>query len=406
MNKRFYPFTALTVLILLSIACVSSVAGAPSPSSEQVGTVVALTMQALTPAGGGATMPAPEVGDTLLAHSLYYLSNGSGGALQIFRMEKDGKTVHQVTSESSDIGPYDVSLIDGRVAYIANNQLIVINPDGSTRTVLVDGGPVDPNEPVVNSLGNPVWSRDGRTIAYAHNGLSFYSMDTGESRLVLENKFTEISGMKIPSEVYSPTSYSPDGKKLLIGIGFYEGGTMAIYYPEANALVRLSGSDSGSPGPCCDAVWSPDSSTLYTASPYLGIISSGLWQINASDGKVTTLLPTQSPDGTYNFAQAPIVGPDGQLYFFYANLKDIPNGRTPLQLVRSGLDGITGRTVLSDKSFLMMNEALWSPDASFVIEADAPVQDVYQGGVPAILYLDGRPEVQLAEYALHMKWGP
>jgi hypothetical protein len=26
--------------------------------------------------------------------------------------------------------------------------------------------------------------------------------------------------------------------------------------------------------------------------------------------------------------------------------------------------------------------------------------------VPAILYMDGRPEVQLAEYAMHMKWGP
>jgi hypothetical protein len=54
----------------------------------------------------------------------------------------------------------------------------------------------------------------------------------------------------------------------------------------------------------------------------------------------------------------------------------------------------------------MMNEALWAPDASFVIEADAPVQDVFQGGVPAIIYLDGRPDIQLAEYAQLMKWGP
>jgi hypothetical protein len=54
----------------------------------------------------------------------------------------------------------------------------------------------------------------------------------------------------------------------------------------------------------------------------------------------------------------------------------------------------------------MMNEALWSPDASFVIESDAPVQDVFQGGVPAIIYMDGRPEVQLTEYATQLKWGP
>jgi hypothetical protein len=53
-----------------------------------------------------------------------------------------------------------------------------------------------------------------------------------------------------------------------------------------------------------------------------------------------------------------------------------------------------------------MNEALWSPDASFVITSDAPVAEVYQGGVPAIFYLDDRPEVQLGEYAIQMKWGP
>jgi Tol biopolymer transport system component len=290
------------------------------------------------------------------------------------------------------------------VAYVANNQLVVINPNGSVRTVLVDGGPIDQNEPIVNTVGSPVWSPDGRTIAYAHQGLNFYSLDTGASTRVLENKFSDFAGGKLPAEIYSPTSYSPDGKKLLITIGFYEGGTMAIYYPESNALVRLSGSDSGQP--CCNAIWTPDSTSLYTASPYLGMISSGLWKINASDGNVTTLLPTQSPDGTYNFAQSPLVGPDGQLYFFYANLKDIPSGRTPLQLVRSGLDGVIGRTVLKDTTFQMMNEALWSPDASFVIESDAPVQDVFQGGVPAIIYLDARPEVQLAEYAQLMKWGP
>jgi len=281
---------------------------------------------------------------------------------------------------------------------------VLINPDGSTRTVLVDGGAIDPNDAVVNSLGSPVWSQDGRMIAYAYHGLSFYSLDTGASTLVLENKFSDVSGLKIANEIYSPQSYSPDGKKLLINIGFYEGGTLAIYYPEANAVVRLSGSDNGQP--CCKAVWTVDSTGLYAASPYIGMISSGLWYIDASDGKVTTLVPSQSPDGTYNFADAPIIGPDGQLYFFFSNLKDIPNGHTPLQIVRSGLDGVTGRTVLNDTTFDRLNEALWSPDASFVITTDAPIAEEYAGGVPSIFYLDGRPKLQLAEYATQLKWGP
>ena len=404
MNKPFQLFAAFIILTIVMLACSFSVSGGtPSSSQNEVATVVELTMQALTPVGSAATAtPAPA--NALLPHSLYYLNNGTGGKMQIFRLEKDGKTTHQVTSESTDVGAYDVSPVDGRVAYVVNNQLVVINPDGTVRTVLVDGGAVDPNNPVLNSLGSPVWSPDGRTLAYAYHGLNFYSLDTGSSTLVLENKFSDQAGLKIAVELYSPHSYSPDGKKLLINIGFYEGGTMAIYYPDSKALVRLSTAEGGQA--CCDAVWTPDSAGLYSASPYVGMISSGLWHINAADGKVTTLLPSQASDGTYNFADAPIVGPDGQLYFFYSNLKEIPTGHTPLQLVRCGLDGVTGRTVLKDTTFQMMNEALWAPDASFVIEADAPVQDVFQGGVPAIIYLDNKPEIQLAEYAQLMKWGP
>jgi Tol biopolymer transport system component len=404
MNKRFYPLIAMLILILVSMAC-AAFNGSPSSSQDEVATVVALTLQAMTPSGNAATATAaPETGATLLPRSLYYLNNGSNAKLQIFRMEKDGKTVQQLTSEPAGVGPYDVSQVDGRVAYVANNQLIVINSDGSTRTVLVDGGVIDPNDPIVNTLGSPVWSPDGRTIAYAHHGLNFYSLDTGSSTLVLENKFQDVSGLKIANEIYSPQAYSPDGKKLLINIGFYEGGTMAIYYPDARTLVRLSGSDSGQP--CCDAVWTADSAGLYAASPYMGMISSGLWHINASDGEVTTLIPTQSPDGTYNFADAPIIGPDGQLYFFFANLKDIPNGHTPLQIVRSGLDGVTERTVLSPKTFETMNEALWAADAGFVIEISASDATQYQGGVATIVFVEGRNEVQLVPNATQMKWGP
>lgn len=406
MKNQYRPAIAFLMLAMVAMACALPFTGEnPTSTQDEVATVVALTMQALTPTSNGGITPEPETAG-LLPHSLYYLSNGTGagGAMQIFRMETDGKTVKQITSEPGDVGPYDVSPVDGRVAYVANNQLVVINPDGSTRTVLVDGGAIDPNDPIVNTLGSPVWSKDGRTIAYAYHGLNLYSLDTGASTLVLENKFSDVSGLKIANEIYAPQSYSPDGKKLLINIGFYEGGTMAIYDPDSNAVVRLSGPDSGQP--CCDAVWTADGGALYAASPYMGMISAGLWHINASDGKVTTLISSQSSDGTYNFADAPIVGPDGQLYFFFANLKDIPTGHTPLQLVRSGLDGVTGRTVISPTNFQMMNEALWSPDASFVITADAPIADVYQGGVAAITYTDGRPEVPLVEYAIQMKWGP
>ena len=54
-----------------------------------------------------------------------------------------------------------------------------------------------------------------------------------------------------------------------------------------------------------------------------------------------------------------------------------------------------------------MNEALWAPDASFVIIADAPIQDVYYGGIPELVYIDAQKSpIQLADFAIDMKWGP
>ena len=80
--------------------------------------------------------------------------------------------------------------------------------------------------------------------------------------------------------------------------------------------------------------------------------------------------------------------------------------RSPLQLVRSAPDGVTGRTLLGQQDFSLLNEALRAPDASFVIAALAPTQEIYVGGQAEVVYLDGRPNVVLTSFAEQMKWGP
>jgi hypothetical protein len=206
-------------------------------------------------------------------------------------------------------------------------------------------------------------------------------------------------------ELYAPNAYSPDGSKLLINIGYYEAGTFGIYYPSGNTLVRFSRPDGNLV--CCDVRWVPDSSGLYVAAPTMGMFDSGLWYADASNGNVATLLPGSAPDGTYNFADAPQVGPDGKLYFFFNNLKEIPSsGHTPLYMVRSASDGVTGRTELQPTLFENVNEVLWAPDASLAVVAYAPTQDVYGGGQAVLEYPDGRPSVLLTDFAMQMKWGP
>jgi hypothetical protein len=54
----------------------------------------------------------------------------------------------------------------------------------------------------------------------------------------------------------------------------------------------------------------------------------------------------------------------------------------------------------------LMNEALWAPDASFVVVAFAPTQETRQGGRAQIVYPDGTPNLVLAPFAQQMAWGP
>ena len=408
MNKRFRPFSALLILTIIIAACTSPTAdaGTQPSSADQVATVVVMTLQALTPEVDAGPSPEPETPeDTLLPHTFYFLGTDSAGLTQVFRIERDGKTQKQLTFEPVSVNDYDVSLADESVAYVSNNQLLLVNSDGSDRRLVVDGGPVDENNPFLSNINSPVFSPDGQTLAYGYKGLNLYSVSSGVSNLIIENQIEDSGGFPFPKELYWPERYSPDGTKLLITLGYYEGASAAIYDPASKALVRLTGAEGALI--CCDeTVWSADGSSIYSASSTAGMFNSGLWKIDPSTGAVTTLFTSNFDSGSFLYADEPYLALDDQLYFFFAEATTELNSRTPLQLVRSAPDGVTGRTVLRPDTFELMNESLWAPDASFVVVAFAPTPEVYQGGRAEIIYLDGRPNVVLTAFAQQMKWGP
>lgn len=423
MNKRFRPFIAFVVLGIVTLACalpipipapIPPAGGTATPpfSPEQVGTAVAMTLTAAASGGVESTATSPGApppgGVTLLPHAFHYLGTDSAGLIQVFRIEPDGGTQRQITSEPVTVNDYDVSRVDGSVAYVANNQLLLVGADGSNRRVLVDGGPMDPNNPFISAVSSPVFSPDGQTLAFGYQGLRLYSFATSDSDLILENQVDDVGGgLYVPRELYSPERYSPNGTRLLITLGYYEGASSAIYSPATNELVRLDGGE-GALICCEDTEWSSDSTGVYSASPTMGMFSSGLWRVDAATGEVTTLLPGDAGGGNYNVADEAYLAPDGQLYFLFATVS-APEGiitRSPLQIVRSAPDAVTGRTVLSSETFQLLNEALWAPDASFLVTVTAPSPEVYQGGEARIVYFDGRPAVVLASSAQQMKWGP
>lgn len=409
MKKSFYPILVFLTLVFTALACTFPLRP-PQPSGDPVATVVAATLQALTPTSSIGELSTSTPSD-VLPYALYFLNNDNKGLAQVYRLETDGKTLRQITFEPTAVDSYDVSQVDGNVVYVANNQLLLIDAAGAGRRVLVDGGPLDTNNPFVSSVNDPAFSPDGRIIAYWYKGLNLYAVSTGVTNLVLQKQAADpISGAPVPAELYLPQKYSPDGSRLLITIAIpnSDGIFAGIYALGSNSVVRLTDAE-GARLCCREQAWSPDGSTLFAANASLGFFGTGLWRVDAATGNVTTLVSSEAGDGNYNLAAEPYLGPDGQLYFFFGTAP-APDGfidRGAVQMVRSAPDGVTGRTVLRPETFAALNEALWSPDASFVITAKAPTETVYAGGVIELYYTDGtKSMVPLASFGQRLKWGP
>jgi Tol biopolymer transport system component len=408
--KKYWQRSAAFLIVIIVIAACTPIFGPEESqaSSNQVATAAAMTLQALSPATSDTSADGQAAPSNLLPRSLYFLSNDNQSISQVYRLERDGKTKTQLTFEPVKVWAYDISTADGSLAFETNGQLILVNADGSNRRLVAQ---VSAPDAEAGGFFHPTFSPDGKTLAYAHGGLNLYDLATGASSLVITDQLQDNgSGQLLPVETYSPVRYSPDGTKLLVALGHWEvAPSDAIYYPGSNTLVRHEAvtdyivccSFHGGPS------WTPDSSSFYgVASVHDSAFQFGqLWRVDATTGAITRMLTSGN-----ELPKDPYLAPDGQLYFFYgfysldSGFFDAP----VLQLVRASPNGVTGRTVLRDENFVLMNEALWAPDASFVVVATAPDRNWNQaGGVLELYTTNGQKSpIWLASFGKEMKWGP
>ena len=189
-------------------------------------------------------MPTPELPDiTALSSALYLLSEDQGGLFQIWRISQDRSAIEKLTTEPVTVDNFSVNPANGKIAYITNNQIYLINADKTARTLIVDGSGHDENNDNFyfrEKINGLAWSKDGSTLAYGQNGLNIYTVASNTSENIILNELEEAQGgMIFPRAIYTPASWSPDGNLLLVDIGFIEAGTLGVYNRESGEIVRL-----------------------------------------------------------------------------------------------------------------------------------------------------------------------
>jgi len=389
----------LWLLILITISSCGNTEDTALTDLPAIATQTQLsqTVSPTEPIIAGESTAKPEE-RSVLANGLYYLAQDANGIYQIFRLDKDGKSIEQKTFETSDISSFDVSPRDGKLAFVVENNLFTMASTEDNRTTVLEG-PLLENDAdrKVRAIKNPLWAQDGQTLAFSFEGLNIYYPNPGVTTKLLDYELSQTG--QLLWTTYIPHSFSPDGKKLLVDINKYETGNIGIYdlttgdFRQASEIIYAD-----------TKTWSADSSAVFISEDTTSEYSSGgLWRLNASNGEIATLFVSGAwEESPSHLANCPYLGPDGKLYFFSF---DDPNeyvARSPLKLIRTNADGVTGYEVLLPELF-EPRECLWSQDASMVVLTQADDK----GDRPAtLLFINGNPAVQLIPNAREIRWGP
>lgn len=380
---------------------------APSPSAApSVAASASATPSAAAPSASAAASPEPSDTGNVLPAPLLFLRAGD-----IVRLERDGKTITQITNEQPAqpdilaVTDFDVSPVDGSLIYVvqtpAGNTLVRSDAQGKQRTLLLP-------KAIVNT---PRWSRDGSQIAFISigteeqnpgmvGGVYLIAATGGIPRLLQANDKVDPANPQADARGYSPVSWSPDGKKLLLSAYSMtvEMCSAAIKDVTTGSLIPIQAPE-GMVSSCAGGVWSVDGKVIYTgmARPGPQPPVPGLWTATAETGAITPFIRGEFESGQYQLVSNPRPLNDGSVYAFASSVEKLPDpfgGVMPEYMLF--VMGTTDGMALRDDPIQVSGKALWAPDNSGVIVdmVKPSINDVVTAWVP----INGGPIVELGQF--------
>jgi hypothetical protein len=421
MNHRIrLPLLWALLVSLLVSACSLLAGGTPAaPTQGVVSPTVpteapatdepATAPPADTPTGVAPTEPAPTepAAEGLLPAPLYFISAADS---QIWRVERDGTTLTQVTREATPVTYFDVSPATGAIVYVTDNVLVQALGDGSQRLPLVVGPEADGEDRIMEEIRSPRWSPDGQQIAYALAGINLLRPGGGPENaphvILPSDPFPDQSAGRPETmpRFFIEGRWSPDASRMLVQIVNYpEGGTWAVLNLADLALTELSLPEGGIV--CCNPAWSADSQFVYFSNDSVGLTRAGLWRVPAATGQVETLIQGEAGNDTFYMVSHAAPLADGSLYYFLNVHQGFPDGAM-LQKTMHRADAAAGNGTPLRGDTQRFGEALWAPDASGA--AIMPVEERPQWPFHGPLQwvpTDGSPVVALPGDGSALAWG-
>lgn len=339
----------------------------------------------------------------ILPRTLYYL-DGTGDSAQVWRMELDGITRTQVTHEPAGVDGFSISPGDGALALVSGNKLHLVSPDYRSRQMIADGGEINgSNLPAyLSMISNPLFSPDGKTLAYSWNGIHLFEIGAGVDNHILPNPvIVNGTAQDYAKGAYSPGHWSPDGAQLIVVMIYYEGCTLSVLEPATSVLLALQPEEAVG----CMTAWSADGLFVLSANPYFSGAQMGLWQFDARTGQQTFAFTRDEAGHNANFIGWPYQTGDGTLYFFHAGLADLPPPEAiRLRLVRLDAGNPEPMTITPGNFNILT--ALWTPAGDGVL-----VVGDHDGTGKQLLLIDpssgaSRVLIEEADQITRLVWGP
>ena len=297
----------------------------------------------------------------------------------------------------SGSGPADAAYpgANGKIVWVGSDAgsdygIWLMNADGSGKTRLLLGQ---------GDEADPVWSPDGRKVAFSRSGFFPSGCTYGEIYVMNADGsgLTGITGGSSATE--SDPTWSPDGERIayhrLTRDEQCQIADNGIWVMNADGSGQTGLTSGGSTILDAQPAWSPDGQKIAFRSDreiYTSSYRDEIYTMNPDGSQVTRLTNTESPNNGAIFSSSPAWSPDGQQVAYVR----IDFFSTYSEIWVMNADG-SQETAVTQNGFVDNRDPAWSPDGQKILFAgmntfcDACNSEIYS------INVDGSGQTQLTD---------